>query len=275
MDGIISLPIALAGFLMLPDMPENSKAFYLTEAERLYARKRMDLEGRKGRQPYTRAKIWKIFRSWHIYALSLLYILFNNGNNASAPAFAQLLKHSTDPIYEVWQINVYPTATGAVQVVMTLIYAWTSDSLFCGSRWPAFIIGGLLNILCYVSLAIWEIPIGWKWACLSLAGGGYGLSGTSSSLGIDTFSDIDVTLQGIVFAWAHEICSDDNEERALITGCMNEMAYVFQAWLPLLIWQQVDAPMYRKGNITVACFAVMIIATALATRTLHQREIKQ
>lgn len=80
---------------------------------------------------------------------------------------------------------------------------------------------------------------------------------------------------GIVFAWAHEICSDDNEERALVTGCMNEMAYVFQAWLPLLIWQQVDAPMYRKGNIAVSCFAVMMIGTALLTRTLHQREIKQ
>lgn len=79
----------------------------------------------------------------------------------------------------------------------------------------------------------------------------------------------------MVFAWAHEICSDDNEERALVTGAMNEMAYVFQAWLPLLIWQQVDAPMYRKGNITVSCFAVLMIGTALLTRTLQQRENTQ
>ena len=44
--------------------------------------------------------------------------------------------------------------------------------------------------------------------------------------------------------WAHEICSDDNEERAIVTGSMNQMAYVVQIWLPLLIWQQIDAPMY-------------------------------
>lgn len=77
----------------------------------------------------------------------------------------------------------------------------------------------------------------------------------------------------MAFAWAHEICSEDNEERALVTGTMNEMAYVFQAWLPLLIWQQVDAPMYRKGNVSVSFFAAAMIGTALLTRTLHQREI--
>lgn len=31
MDGIISLPICLAGFFLIPDLPENTKAFYLNE----------------------------------------------------------------------------------------------------------------------------------------------------------------------------------------------------------------------------------------------------
>ena len=29
-DGIISLPIAIAGFFFLPDVPETSRAWYLT-----------------------------------------------------------------------------------------------------------------------------------------------------------------------------------------------------------------------------------------------------
>jgi ACS family pantothenate transporter-like MFS transporter len=53
---------------------------------------------------------------------------------------------------------------------------------------------------------------------------------------------------------------------------MNEMAYVIQAWLPLLVWQQIDAPQYHKGFITVTCLSVCIIITALSTRFLHQRE---
>lgn len=75
--------------------------------------------------------------------------------------------------------------------------------------------------------------------------------------------------------WAHEICADDNEERALVIGSMNEMAYVLQAWLPLIVWQQVDAPKYQKGYITVTCLSVMLIATAFAVRYLHRRQIAQ
>lgn len=42
--------------------------------EREYAKKRMQLEGRKPRAPYTKAKIRKILTSWHIYALTALYV---------------------------------------------------------------------------------------------------------------------------------------------------------------------------------------------------------
>jgi ACS family pantothenate transporter-like MFS transporter len=54
---------------------------------------------------------------------------------------------------------------------------------------------------------------------------------------------------------------------------MNEMAYVLQAWLPLLIWQQVEAPKYRKGFVTVTFLSAALIATALIIRVLHAREL--
>jgi ACS family pantothenate transporter-like MFS transporter len=111
-----------------------------------------------------------------------------------------------------------------------------------------------MNILCSTSLAIWDIPIKWKWACYILSGFGGGLS-------------------GLCFAWAHEICTHDNEERAIVVAAMNEMAYVLQAWLPLLVWRQVEAPQYRKGFITVAFLSAALIATALSIRLLHAREV--
>jgi ACS family pantothenate transporter-like MFS transporter len=73
-------------------------------------------------------------------------------------------------------------------------------------------------------------------------------------------------------SWAHEICSDDNEERSLVIGSMNEMAYVFQAWLPLVVWQQVDAPEYQKGFITVTILSVLLIIFTFAIRFLHKKE---
>jgi ACS family pantothenate transporter-like MFS transporter len=136
------------------------------------------------------------------------------------------------------------------------MYAWTSDSILKGSRWQPIVFGGCMNILCSVSLAIWDIPIKWKWACYILSGFGGGLS-------------------GLCFAWAHEICTYDNEERAIVVAAMNEMAYVLQAWLPLLVWRQVEAPQYRKGFITVTFLSALLIATALTIRLLHAREMAQ
>lgn len=91
-DGVISLPIAILGFVVLPDVPEISNPWYLSESVRLslpttpnlktsnisqeiqLAQKRMELEGRKNREPYTKAKLKKIFTSWHIYFLTILYM---------------------------------------------------------------------------------------------------------------------------------------------------------------------------------------------------------
>ena len=50
------------------------------------------------------------------------------------------------------------------------------------------------------------------------------------------------------------------------------MAYVVQAWLPLIVWQQVDAPEYHKGFITVSCISAMLIVSTLITRKLHEDE---
>ncbi|EXJ83621.1 hypothetical protein A1O1_07244 [Capronia coronata CBS 617.96] len=252
-DGIISLPVAISGFFLLPDVPEITRAWYFSPTEREYAKKRMEFEGRANRAPYTKAKFKKIFTSWKIYALTALYITFNNaGSGITQPTFAQYLKASTDPKYTISQINTYPTTTYAVQIVSTLIYAWTSDSVFRGARWPPIVVGGLICIVCYSSLAVWNIPVGWQWTCYILAGCGGGMS-------------------GLCMAWAHEICSDDNEERAVVTGTMNEMAYVFQAWLPLVVWQQIDAPRYYKGFVTSACLNAGMIISALVVRVLWKR----
>ncbi|KAF6801022.1 MFS transporter liz1 [Colletotrichum sojae] len=251
-DTVISLPIAIAGFFFLPDVPEITKAWYFTKDDIALAQERMRLEGRAGREPFTRQKIKKIFTSWHLYGLTLLYIFFNNGCGLlGQPGFQLWLKGEG---YGVKAVNTFPTITSAITVVTTMMYAWSSDTVFRGSRWPPIVFAGVMNIVVYASLAAWNIPVGWKWACFLLAGFGGGIS-------------------GLTFAWAHEICKDDNEERALVTGSMNQMAYVVQAWLPLLVWQQVEAPQYPKGYPTMIALSVGLIATSFAIRYLHRREI--
>ncbi|ROW08664.1 hypothetical protein VPNG_06448 [Cytospora leucostoma] len=249
---VISLPIAVAGFFLFPDVPEICRAWYLTKDEIALAQKRVALEGRAGRGKYTVAKFKKIFSSWHIYLLTFLYFCFNNGNGyGGQPAFALWLKSESYPTVSV---NTYPTITPALQVVSTLTYAWASDTVCRGARWPPVVFSAVNSLVINISLSIWNIPVGWKWACYILQGLGGGIS-------------------GLLFAWAHEICSDDNEERALVVGTMNEMAYVFQAWLPLLIWQEVDAPQFHKGFMTMIFIAAALIIGCFVVRHLHHREV--
>ena len=249
-DTFISLPIAISGFYLLPDLPEITTAWYFTPEDVAIAQKRMELEGRANRSPFTWAKVERIFTSWHIYLLTALYIFFNNGTGAGAVGFQLWLKEQG---YSIPYINTIPTITAAISVVTTLLYAWSSDTIFRGARWPPIVFSGFINIFINICLTVWNIPDGLKWACFLMHGFGGGIS-------------------GLLFAWAHEICAGDNEERALVTASMNEFAYVIQAWLPLLIWQQVEAPSYPKGYPTMIGVAVALIATSFIIRHLHHKE---
>ena len=51
-DGVIFLPIALLGYVFIPNQPSTTRAFYLTAEDKLFAQKRMALEGCKPRAPY-------------------------------------------------------------------------------------------------------------------------------------------------------------------------------------------------------------------------------
>ncbi|KAL1997135.1 hypothetical protein VTN49DRAFT_8000 [Thermomyces lanuginosus] len=253
-NGTIALLVALAGYFMLPDVPEITKSWYLTPKEVALARRRMELECRQPRGKYSKEKLKRIFSSWHVYLVTILYMTFNNGITYGQPIFQQYLRHSTHPKYTVSQINHYSTATPAMQLVAIVICSWMSDTVLRGKRWPFVIIAGIINLICYISLAIWDIPTWWKWTCLIGAGASYGVG-------------------GLIMTWANEICSADSEERAIAIAAMNEFAYIVQIWLPLLVWQQVDAPRYFKGYITVSCMSAAMLVICLIVRVLHEREI--
>lgn len=56
---------------------------------------------------------------------------------------------------------------------------------------------------------------------------------------------------------------------------MNEMAYVLSAWLPIIVWPQVEAPQYQRGYIIVSCLSCLLIAMTFVTRWLQKRDLKR
>jgi MFS transporter, ACS family, pantothenate transporter len=58
LDGVISIPIALLGFLVMPDLPSTTKPSTLYTQEQLdIAKKRMDSVGRKPPAKFTKKKV--------------------------------------------------------------------------------------------------------------------------------------------------------------------------------------------------------------------------
>ncbi|TVY40583.1 Pantothenate transporter [Lachnellula subtilissima] len=230
MDGIISAPICLAGFFLIPDLPENTRAFYLTKDDAGLARKRMDDVGRAPRKKLGWSILRRVFTRWHVWALTVLYIVFiNTGPSSSISPLALWLKANKWPITE---INVIPTGQSAVQLVCTVGFAILSD--FLRNRPIVMTISTFFGFLSNLFLAIWNVPKGLKW--------------------FSYFTGrIAVPYGPLSMSWANEICGNDAEERALVLGIMNAAGYAFNAWLPLLTYPAKQAPRFKRGFIFSTC----------------------
>lgn len=178
MDGVISLPIAIAGIFLIPDLPENTRAFYLRKDQVELAVKRMDDVGRAPRSRLGWSAWKRIFGRWHVYFLSVLYIIFINAvslalrlirsriltsppqqPSGSIQPFTLWLKATGK--YSIELINVIPTSQSAVQLVLTVLFAILSD------RWrnrPALMsVSTFWGFFIAVVLAVWTVPDGLKW----------------------------------------------------------------------------------------------------------------
>ncbi|KAH8588374.1 major facilitator superfamily transporter [Bisporella sp. PMI_857] len=248
MDGVISLPIACMGYFVIPDLPENTRAFYLNADDRELAIQRMNEIGRAPRTKLGLSIIRRVFTRWHVYGLTLLYIIFiNTGSSGSVAPFQLWLK---DKGYPVSLINIIPTGQSVVQLVTTVGFAILSDYL--RRRASVMSISTTFGLFSVIVLAIWNVPNGLHWAAYFISRGAVAYGPLSMS-------------------WANEICGRDAEERALVLGIMNASGYAIHAWLPLLTYPATDAPRFKKGFIYssfafLAQFAITAIVWFLQRR---------
>jgi ACS family pantothenate transporter-like MFS transporter len=66
-------------------LPENSRAFYLSKDQIELAVKRMDDVGRAPRSKLGWSAFKRIFGRWHVYLLTILYIIFINAVSILPP----------------------------------------------------------------------------------------------------------------------------------------------------------------------------------------------
>ncbi|KAJ5180174.1 hypothetical protein N7492_003384 [Penicillium capsulatum] len=267
-DGVITLPMALWGYIALPDLPSNTRVFWLNSNEKTLALRRMEDAGRKLEEPITLAGIRRVLSGWHFWVYTAYYTFFICSENIGSymNLWLKSLNRYTTP-----QINTYPTVTNALTIVTTLIYGWTSDALQLRS--PIVYFSLAVCFFAAMNLAIWDgVPFGLKWASYYLTGFAQG--------------------SGPVFlTMVNEVCAEDSLERRIILGSTNSIAsvylpdlcigptnvhrrYAFNAWIPLITYNTTYAPRFLVGNSVTVGLIVCAACTLSGAIYLERRDSK-
>ncbi|EIM88537.1 MFS general substrate transporter [Stereum hirsutum FP-91666 SS1] len=248
-DGVITLPIALYGFLVFPDVPAITKAFYLSEEERLLSTNRLDTVD-TAHHPLSWNLVRRVLGRWRYYACSALFAISGETESfGSNNLMGQWLKAIGG--YSVENIDYYPSGVTAFGIASTLICAvWTDRNQ---ARWPVLVYMCICCIVASICILVWSSPTGLKFFAYYLAGASYAGQATT-------------------FAWANQICADDDQERAIVLASMNMWNNVINAWWPLVFYPATDAPRFKKGMIAMLAVAAATLVVTWLVWYLERRE---
>ncbi|TCD66946.1 hypothetical protein EIP91_000724 [Steccherinum ochraceum] len=180
-DGVITLPIAFYGFLIFPDVPSSTKAFYLTEEERLLSSDRLEPRQDVSHKRPTWDLLRRVLGSWRWYACSLLFAISGETESfGSNNLMGQWLKAIGG--YTVEQIDYYPSGMTAFAIASTLVCATWTDSTRSRARWPVLVYMSISVIVASICILVWKSPVGLKFFAYYLAGASYAGQATTFTM---------------------------------------------------------------------------------------------
>jgi ACS family pantothenate transporter-like MFS transporter len=232
-DGIITLPVAIYGFVFFPDTPHKTVAPYLSASERVLAQSRVpDVPARK---PLTFSFLKRVLTSWHWYLFTVLWIIAGETESFSSNALLALyMKSSPTKKYTVAQLNNYPTAVPAVGIISTLFWATLTDFL-SGKRYLVAYFIGITGIATSAMILASHKT--------SVVFAAYYWAGTVYAC------------QATFFAWANDAMRmEDDQLRAVVIASMNMGSNAVNAWWSILFYGANFAPWFTVSNYPPSIF---------------------
>ncbi|KAJ5405917.1 Major facilitator superfamily domain general substrate transporter [Penicillium sp. CMV-2018d] len=238
-DGIITLPIAIFGFLFFPDIPENTKAKYLTADEKRLAVARLPQIKMDGhnimplslfKRVFLTKTFWILF-FWSPVCATIEAFPFQNN-------FLLWLKHYKNHFTQT-NINTYPLGVQAVGIVANMAAAWHMD--VTGQRVPMAVLACLLSIVVGSMLLVPNLSFAGTFFAFYLAGSAY-------------------MVNPLIFGWANIILqrSGDDAVRSVTLFAMNIGSMVLWTFWGIVFYSAKDTPYWKKGSIVlIVCSVVM------------------
>ncbi|XP_014551885.1 hypothetical protein COCVIDRAFT_111699 [Bipolaris victoriae FI3] len=226
-DGIITLPVAIYGYLLFPDTPRNTRAPYLSASEKALAISRVPEVSE--RTPISLSFVKHCFKTWYWYFFVILWILAGETESFSTNALLQLYmkSHPTNK-YTVTQNNNYPTGVPAVGIVSTLFWATLTD--FMGGK--RYLVGywiAITGILTSSLILAYPHNTTIHFAMYYWAGSVY-------------------ACQATFFAWANDVLRyEEDSLRAVVIASMNMGSNAINAWWSIVFYGASYAPYFTRG----------------------------
>ncbi|KAF3800343.1 putative transporter SEO1 [Colletotrichum gloeosporioides] len=224
-DAIITIPIALIGFFVFPDVPSRSRPKLLPASQYALAQKRLGGLTAPPQLKVSRDIFKRVFNRWHWYLFVAQWTIMNENLQPSGSPFSLYLKAFPET-YSVTRINTLPTVATAISIVC----AFAAGALADRTGWFAglSIAATVPSLIGVVMLVAWNVGEGGRLAAFMLNG-------------------FEGAIPSLTMAWATVTMAGDAEERAIVTASMNAIGQAIVAWAQLLQFPAVEAPYFRRG----------------------------
>ncbi|KAI9732241.1 MAG: hypothetical protein M1818_007560 [Claussenomyces sp. TS43310] len=224
-DGLITLPIALYGFLLFPDTPRLTKAPYLKPEERALAVSRVPEPPE--RRPLDLRFLLRVLLSWQWWGFVMLWVIAGETESFSSNSLISLWLQAKGG-YTVAQLNDYATGVPAVGIVSTIAWAALTD-LLGGKRYLVGFFIAILGTVTSIMILVDGSNDAVSYAAYYLAGSVY-------------------ACQATFFAWANDAMRyDDDMFRGVVIASMNMLSGAINAWWSIVFYSADFAPYFTRG----------------------------
>lgn len=241
-DGLITIPVAVYGYVFFPDTPQTTTAFYLSDAEKALAVARVPVV--EERAPLSLKFFKKVFSSWYFWGFVGLWIIAGETESFGSNGLLALYMKSHPTIkYEVVQLNNYPTIVPAVGIVSTLFWATLTDFLN-GKR---YLVGYFIGITGLATSTM----------ILVAARDPTSSASTAVVFGAYCWSGAVYACQATFFAWCNDAMRyEEHMFRAMVLSGMNMGSNVVNAWWSLIFYGASMAPWFNVSFLALPWCAV-------------------
>jgi hypothetical protein len=239
---LMTIPVGLVGFLILPGTPDKPNRLVINEAEIQTAKDRLRRAGHTTVEKFSFRALLRVAANFQVWIFLLLDIFFwNSGLSQGSGAFLLWLRSLNR--FSTTRLNQIAATQPAVGIFYVLFLGFASD-YFLGQA-HGIALGQAWNCIGLIILTVWNVPEGAKWFAYLT---NYVASATAT----------------LLYGWLNDALKQSPAERSAAIVLLSAISQSTTAWTPLLTFTTVEAPRFPKGYPFALAAALLTIAANYA-----------